>query len=348
MPGGVAIMPPWPEILSKYNILLSQSHSLSMTLAAAHQASTAAQGNPYERIALAPHGPLSDAQVDGDFIHHLRMQPTVDVLRAENNAVRHLAGNMDTKGSLGAGRSTRTCEEMRVERGTRVVELMRERYDWKSRVEMDQEEPEDWEPGFGGGGGEVGGHTPSGGQSNDGEEEEGLEEVLAPWSSYLPLKESHTGVDCCIHKLFTDLLGVHELLKLVLDSNTAIPASGILDFDACRLSSPVPPASSPRQLVILDLRLGGYLKGMHDTSKIDCWREAFTSFVESTFDHAEAAGTHADSLRAIGFFLVDDCEVPMFVTFTGDDAPTLADFDPHADTDAYGGPLVLFVRQKPI
>ncbi|KAH9933589.1 uncharacterized protein BXZ73DRAFT_46207 [Epithele typhae] len=201
--GGAAIMPPWPEILSKYNILLSQSHSLSMSLAAAHQASTAAQGNPYERIALAPRGPLSDAQVDGEFIHHLRTQPTVDVLRAENDAVRHLAGHMDTKGSLGvlghaAGAGPRgrlgghpeyedvlrECEEirvehdLRVERATRAVELLRERYDWKSRVEVDQEEPEDWEPGFGGDGAETGEDTPSGGQSNDSEEEEELEEVL--------------------------------------------------------------------------------------------------------------------------------------------------------------------------
>ncbi|KAH9915428.1 uncharacterized protein BXZ73DRAFT_106157 [Epithele typhae] len=197
--GGANLMPPWPEILSKYNILLSQSHSLSMTLSAAHQASTAAQGNPYEKIVLAPRAPLSDAQVDGEFIHHLRTQPTLDVLRAENDAVRHLAACMHTKGSLGVlglapvvgprGRGhpeyedvLRGCEQirvehdLRVERATRAVQLLRDRYEWKLRVEVEEEEPEDWEPGFGGGGAEVsGGNTPGWVQSNGNEEEEELE-----------------------------------------------------------------------------------------------------------------------------------------------------------------------------
>ncbi|KAH9915430.1 uncharacterized protein BXZ73DRAFT_106159 [Epithele typhae] len=56
-----------PIILSKYNILLSQSHGLPMTLSAAHQASAAALGNRYEKTALAPRAPLSDAQVDADY-----------------------------------------------------------------------------------------------------------------------------------------------------------------------------------------------------------------------------------------------------------------------------------------
>ena len=70
--GGQNVMPAWPDILSKYNILLSQSHNLSMSLLGAHQASTATLGNPYEKIALHPRVPLTDAQLDNELIPLLR------------------------------------------------------------------------------------------------------------------------------------------------------------------------------------------------------------------------------------------------------------------------------------
>ncbi|OJT06001.1 hypothetical protein TRAPUB_3188 [Trametes pubescens] len=206
--GGQAVMPAWPDILSKYNILLSQSHSISMSLLAAHQAATNAQGNPYEKIALHPRVPLTDAQLDNDLIPLLRNQQTTDVLRVENETVRHLAEHMEIKGSLGVlghaprpgGKPVeyddvlRECEQIRVEhdqrveRATRAVTLLREKYDWKARVEVEQEEPEelDWDPrdaqeGLSTGAApseEGGSESPSGRQSNDSEEEEELEEVL--------------------------------------------------------------------------------------------------------------------------------------------------------------------------
>ncbi|KAI0367289.1 hypothetical protein BV20DRAFT_1054920 [Pilatotrama ljubarskyi] len=208
--GGQPVMPAWPDILSKYNILLSQSHNLSMSLLGAHQTGTSAQGNQYEKIALHPRVPLTDAQLDNELIPLLRNQQTTDVLRFENETVRHLAEHMETKGSLGVlGHAPRPggkhveyedvlqeCEQIRVEhdqrveRATRAVTLLREKYDWKARVEVEQEEPEelDWDPRNPGGVPEVstGGEpseagdtdTPSGRQSNDSEEEEELEEVL--------------------------------------------------------------------------------------------------------------------------------------------------------------------------
>lgn len=209
--GGQSVMPAWPDILSKYNILLSQSHNVSMSLLAAHQTSTATLGNPYEKIALHPRVPLTDAQLDNELIPLLRNQQTTDVLRFENETVRHLAEHMETKGSLGVlGHATRPggkhpeyedvlreCEQirvehdLRVERATRAVILLRDKYEWKSRVVVDQEEPEelDWDPRYPGsapGEGGVGvepseessADSPSGRQSNDSEEEEELEEVL--------------------------------------------------------------------------------------------------------------------------------------------------------------------------
>ena len=206
--GGQNVMPAWPDILSKYNILLSQSHNLSMSLLAAHQASTATLGNPYEKIALHPRVPLTDAQLDNELIPLLRNQQTTDVLRSENETVRHLAEHMETKGSLGVlGHAPRPggkhpeyedvlreCEQirvehdLRVERATRAVTMLREKYDWKARVTVDQEEPEelDWDPRFPEGAPGMGvepseessADTPSGRQSNDSEDEEELEEVL--------------------------------------------------------------------------------------------------------------------------------------------------------------------------
>ncbi|KAI8973108.1 hypothetical protein BD414DRAFT_499164 [Trametes punicea] len=210
--GGQPVMPAWPDILSKYNILLSQSHNLTMSLLAAHQAGSSSRSNPFEKIALHPRVPLTDAQLDNELLPLLRNQQTTDVLRLENDTVRHLAEHMETKGSLGvlghvprpAGKHVeyedvlKECEQIRVEhdqrveRATRAVMLLREKYDWKARVEVEQEEPEelDWDPRAPSGAPEDAptgpepseegdtSDTPSARQSNDSEEEEELEEVL--------------------------------------------------------------------------------------------------------------------------------------------------------------------------
>ncbi|GJF00176.1 hypothetical protein PsYK624_164550 [Phanerochaete sordida] len=230
---GQNVMPSWPDILSKYTILLSQSHNLSMSLvgpaAAAkpvngHGAAAAPPTNPYERLALHPSVPMTDQQLDNELIPLLRGQQTTDVLKLENDTVRHLAEHMSTRGSLSvlgvAGTSAsadrprfgvpekkvdyadvlRECEQIRLEhdervdRAVRAVMLLREKFEWKARVEVETEEPEelDWDP-LGGMGGdehvdediemnlEGGAQTGDEGkddQSNESEEEEELEEVL--------------------------------------------------------------------------------------------------------------------------------------------------------------------------
>ncbi|EKM53012.1 uncharacterized protein PHACADRAFT_259184 [Phanerochaete carnosa HHB-10118-sp] len=235
---GQNAMPSWPDILSKYTILLSQSHNLSMSLVGTAAAvrpvnghgGTHAPVNPYERLALHPSMPMTDHQLDNDLIPLLRGQQTTDVLKLENDTVRHLAEHMSTRGSLGVlgltgtgtGTGTnntarprfgaqdkkpeyadilRECDQIKVEhdervdRAVRAVTLLREKFDWKARVEVENEEPEelDWNPLDDVGGAEThadedvemnvdgGAQTGDEGredESNESEEEEELEEVL--------------------------------------------------------------------------------------------------------------------------------------------------------------------------
>ena len=161
---------------------------------------------------------------------------------------------------------------------------------------------------------------------------------------------------------------------------------------------------SARQLAMLDLRTGAYLKQLHERVQNDwfglpsqekdelySWQEAFTPLLEGLLDEAHRAGIELPyedlricMCRAIGFFLFDDCEVPSLVSFTGDEDSTFVDVDletgapggedeevritsfgafghalwgdPLLETlfmdpsaglvEGYGGPLIVFARQK--
>ncbi|KAL0581457.1 hypothetical protein V5O48_000611 [Marasmius crinis-equi] len=194
-----AVMHAWPDLLSKYNVLLSQTHNFSTSLSSAlpsqSQSNNATAGrsgtgggqetSPYEKIALHPQVPMSDAQLDGEIIPLLRNQQTIDVLNTENETVRRLSEHMATRGSLGvlSGSSAppinanshippplfgqkkkkpeyedvlAECAEIlgdhdrRAERAIRAVALLRDKYDWKARVAVEMAEPEDldWDPRF--------------------------------------------------------------------------------------------------------------------------------------------------------------------------------------------------------
>lgn len=221
--GGHPVMHSWPDILSKYNVLLSQSHNLANSLTvhptgAPRGNVPGASQNILERLALHPSVPMTDTQLDNELIPYLRNQQTVDVLKLENDTVRHLAEHMQTKGSIGVlgpsngpnfGRmgsqqkrpeyedvlreceQTRVEHDLRVERAVRAVTMLREKYDWKARVEVDQEEPEEleWDPRFQGQfqNGERPPDAESvGEQSNDTEDEEELEEVLGDGADQTP------------------------------------------------------------------------------------------------------------------------------------------------------------------
>ncbi|KAK7040759.1 hypothetical protein VNI00_009665 [Paramarasmius palmivorus] len=183
-------MPAWPDVLSKYNILLSQTHNFSTSLSSSLQQQqsqingiTTQQGpqqNPYEKIVLHPQVPMTDTQLDTEIIPLLRNQQTLDVLNTENETVRRLSEHMVTRGSLGVlsglpppppleGAPTRfsqarkkpeyedviaECAEIRgdhdrrADRAVRAVALLREKFDWKPRVAVEVEEPEEleWDP----------------------------------------------------------------------------------------------------------------------------------------------------------------------------------------------------------
>ncbi|KAF8652502.1 hypothetical protein AX16_004375 [Volvariella volvacea WC 439] len=188
-------MPPWPDILSKYNVILSQTHNLSNALVSpVPSASSSFSGsghvgarrsapiqNPYERIALHPRNNMTDTQLDNEVAPILRNQQTVDVLKQENETVKRLSECMKTRGSLGVlgvvqlpqqsamqlglgmGYTQKKpeyedvlaeCEQIkndhdrRVERAVRAVTMLREKFDWKQRVEVQEEEPEEleWDP----------------------------------------------------------------------------------------------------------------------------------------------------------------------------------------------------------
>jgi hypothetical protein len=185
--GGVDAMPSWPDVLSKYNVLLSQSLNLSVGLVGATSsgAGTAGvvgggnTGNQFARIALHPNVSLSDTVLDNDLIPLLRNQQTTEVLRLENDTVRRLGEKMQTRGVagvLGLGptdsavsskqpqdkdaekptypqilselTSIKDAHDARVDRAIRAVTMLRDKYDWKTRVEVEVEEPEEleWDP----------------------------------------------------------------------------------------------------------------------------------------------------------------------------------------------------------
>ncbi|KAJ7088643.1 hypothetical protein C8R44DRAFT_539863, partial [Mycena epipterygia] len=112
--GNQNYMPAWPDILSKYNMLLSQTHNFSTALVAPMQGASISfdhngvpqiskptGANPYEALALHPSVGMTDTQLDNEVIPLLRNQQTTDVLRMENDTVRRLAEHMATRGALG-------------------------------------------------------------------------------------------------------------------------------------------------------------------------------------------------------------------------------------------------------
>lgn len=159
--------PAWPDILSKYSVVLSQSYSFSTSLL---------DNSDLPNLALHPSSGLTDTQLDNELIPLLRNQQTMDVLRIENATVRRIAERMRTRGalgpsnpngqngvagSLGAGSNIQysevlqECREIRDEHDAKIARgaqalsalMQQEDYDWKARLAVETEEPEeiDWQ-----------------------------------------------------------------------------------------------------------------------------------------------------------------------------------------------------------
>ncbi|KAH8109413.1 hypothetical protein DFH11DRAFT_1627178 [Phellopilus nigrolimitatus] len=169
--GGQNAMPTWPDILAKYNVLLSQTHNLSTSLVSTQISSQVSSGTetfppssaaskPFAKLALHPSSSLPDAQLDNDLIPLLRNQQTTEVLRLESDAVRRVAERLPTAAMQKERPSAaetynavlQACEHIkaehdsRCERAARAVTLLRDKYDWKARVAVETEEPEDFVP----------------------------------------------------------------------------------------------------------------------------------------------------------------------------------------------------------
>ncbi|KAF8513071.1 hypothetical protein JB92DRAFT_2925294 [Gautieria morchelliformis] len=169
---GAPAMPPWPDILARYNLLLSQTHSLSVSLSfalAQHQQQPPPQNapaNPFQNLALHPGLAIPEQQLDNAVAPLLRNQPTMQVLREEEASVRSIAAVIKsaTPEGLPAIPGVEGCEQVvqeclevkrahdsRVERAIKAVALLRDRYEWRARVEAG-DEPEEQEQDEGGGG----------------------------------------------------------------------------------------------------------------------------------------------------------------------------------------------------
>ncbi|PVF96961.1 hypothetical protein CPB86DRAFT_786451 [Serendipita vermifera] len=166
-------MSSWPEILSKYNNLLAQSHTLITTLSGAHIPQPARRPgeakkekiNAFETIAFHPlmtAGNMDEAH-HGMLENLLRTEPHPDVIKRWDETVRRF---VDKRGGLGDSRDVikemtqfKEDHDARVKRASDIVESLRDRWDWKMRISDetpgtgedlfgDESEPEeeDWKP----------------------------------------------------------------------------------------------------------------------------------------------------------------------------------------------------------
>ncbi|KAF8528413.1 hypothetical protein BU17DRAFT_80754 [Hysterangium stoloniferum] len=163
---GAHAMPPWPDILARYSILLSQTHSLFGFLSPAPPSSMRneqpAPTNIFQKLALHPKISLTEHQLDHALAPLLRNQPTVQVLKGEDATVRRLAAVLKSAtsegvpvvaGPEGCQQVVQECAQIRsehdarVERAVKAVALLKDRYEWKARVEAGDEDFEDEELG---------------------------------------------------------------------------------------------------------------------------------------------------------------------------------------------------------
>jgi hypothetical protein len=154
-------MSSWPEILSKYNNLLAQSHTLITTLSGAHIPQPARRPgeakreriNAFETIALHPLMTSGSGPSNVDEGHHgmlenlLRTEPHSDVIKRWDETVRRF---VDKRGGLGDSRDVikemtqfKEDHDARVKRALDIVETLRDKYDWKMRVSDDAPEAGD-------------------------------------------------------------------------------------------------------------------------------------------------------------------------------------------------------------
>ncbi|KAI0317960.1 hypothetical protein OF83DRAFT_1057720, partial [Amylostereum chailletii] len=197
------------------------------------------------------------------------------------------------------------------------------------------------------------------------------------------------------HKLLSHLHSQPQATSLPLASPVAFDTSfSIIPYQYLLLALPrdvqsmvsladARPSMSVRQNALIDLKVGAFLKTLHDVQNdwfgtptmegdgLYNWQEAFTLMLEEVLHATEGldlgGGLDLDFRevrrllsRAIGFFLFDDAEVPSFVWFTGGEEHMYVTMDGAEDPElvlalvdlsraVWGDPLLerLFVDPKP-
>lgn len=177
-------MASWPDILAKYNNLLTQSHTLITTLSGAHLPQPARRPgearrertNPYEGIVLHPFNlvvpdpaggtAVVDEAQQGMLENLLRTDPHPEVIKRWDASIRRFVerrkgGDVTLRDGTGAGglallsgidptreaqdivkemTSVREGHDARIERAMRVVEELRDKWDWKMRVGTEEDD----------------------------------------------------------------------------------------------------------------------------------------------------------------------------------------------------------------
>ena len=195
--------------------------------------------------------------------------------------------------------------------------------------------------------------------------------TLSDGTSYI-LKVSRPNTDSSDSHYTPNSLSEEAALSKLVNAHTDIPIPKVLALDITTTLIPYPylllscPPGVPlatayeqdklseRQKLLLDLRIGRYLKVLHDRVQNDwfglpsqekdelySWQEAFTWQLELLLSDAQKLGVELpyEDLRrylsrAIGSFLFDDCEVPSLITLTEDDHSIFINYNPSSPTES--------------
>ena len=159
---GLPGMAAWPDILSKYNNLLIQSHTLITSLSGVDIPQPARRPgearreriNPFETIALhpltvnGPSGPgsggLEEPPHHGMLENLLRTDPHPEVIKRWDETVRRFVERrkggiqVEPQDVMKEMIAMREGHDARIDRALKVVEELRDRWDWKARVALDE------------------------------------------------------------------------------------------------------------------------------------------------------------------------------------------------------------------
>jgi hypothetical protein len=137
------LLQPRPEILTKYNLVLQQVHTLFRSLSA----EGTNRANPLPNLVIHPPEPIPEGPPDLEFSSLLRMMRLPSVLAADEvTAAKFSQSGPSKKPSddeiLTDMAAIRDDHDARVERGLKAVQMLRDQYNWKIRVQADEEEIE--------------------------------------------------------------------------------------------------------------------------------------------------------------------------------------------------------------